>query len=72
MLQLQQQQLQHQQDHEQHQREQVQDNSSEENENQEEIILEGDGANTIMNPESVSRIISDGNSDSEDSECMKF
>lgn len=36
--------------------------------NAEEIILEGEGASTIMNPESVSRIISDGNSDTEDSE----
>lgn len=35
----------------------------------EEVILEGDDARTILNPESVSRIINDGNSDSDDSEC---
>ena len=33
------------------------------------IILEGDNADTILNPNSISRIINDVNSDSEDSDC---
>lgn len=60
MLQLQQQQ-------QQKQKEALNDQSENEK-NTAEIILEGEGASTIMNPESVSRIISDGNSDTEDSE----
>lgn len=39
---------------------------------QDEIILEGDDARTILNPESVSRIINDGNSDTDDSECKSL
>ncbi|XP_065207757.1 Golgi resident protein GCP60 [Planococcus citri] len=60
MLQLQQQQKQ--------QQKEAFSDSEEKEKNSPEIILEGEGANTIMNPESVSRIISDGNSDTEDSE----
>lgn len=33
------------------------------------LILEGENADTIVNLKSVSRIINDVNSDSEDSEC---
>lgn len=61
MLQLQQQQQQQQQD--------ALNGEQENGKHQEEIILEGEGANTIMNPDSVSRIISDGNSDSDESDC---
>lgn len=45
-----------------------------ENQNDEELISEGEGVNRILNPDSVSRIINEQNSDSEDSEsqCTYF
>lgn len=45
-----------------------------ENQNDEEVIPEGEGVNRIWNPDSVSRIINEQNSDSEDSEswCQFF
>lgn len=41
-----------------------------ENQNDEELISEGEGVNRILNPDSVSRIINEQNSDSEDSESQ--
>ncbi|KAK7582626.1 hypothetical protein V9T40_014071 [Parthenolecanium corni] len=44
-----------------------------ENQNDEEVIPEGEGVNRIWNPDSVSRIINEQNSDSEDSEsCVSL